>query len=93
MYTILIRLPPETSEDAAPSIKMITEDVPLSELNIVPMPVPMAGGLAGASGVRASDRDSYYSAVRRPSHMPDIRMPLNAKAVPKQLGASGATSG
>ncbi|XP_034253141.1 muscarinic acetylcholine receptor DM1 isoform X2 [Thrips palmi] len=82
VYTILIRLPPETAEDSAPSIKMITEDVPLSDL--LPHSMQTTTG-------RLSERDSYYSAVRRPSHIPDVRMPLNAKSVPK-LG-SGATSG
>lgn len=28
---------------------------------------------------------------RRPSHMPDIRIPLNAKIIPKQLGGGGKT--
>lgn len=87
VYTILIRLPPETAEDSAPSIKMITEDVPLSDL----LPHSMQAVTTGRMSERMSDRDSYYSAVRRPSHIPDVRMPLNAKSVPK-LG-SGATSG
>lgn len=91
VYTVLIRLPPDSAEDATPSIKMIQDDVPMSQL--------LDGqGLAvlgqadrhreGGRDGHGRERDSYYSAVRRPSHIPDVRMPLNAKTVPKQLGAS-----
>ncbi|XP_052129373.1 muscarinic acetylcholine receptor DM1 isoform X3 [Frankliniella occidentalis] len=111
VYTILIRLPPETCEDSAPSIKLINDDVSMSEIMEA---LPSDGvGLPGLPALppipagrpvpdraldrvslseRNSDRESYYSAVRRPSHIQDVRMPLNAKSVPRQLGST-ATSG
>lgn len=80
VYTILIRLPPDgaTGEERAPSIKMIQDDVPL----------PTLTGSAAATGRRPlPSRDSEYSLplARRMSHAPDIRIPLNAKIIPKPL--------
>lgn len=76
VYTILIRLPPDggTGDDRAPSIKMIQDDVPLPVMTVPPRrPLP--------------SRDSEYSLPlgRRMSHAPDIRIPLNAKIIPKPL--------
>lgn len=94
VYTILIRLPSDSGgggagagaagvgnqslqvqgEDRAPSIKMIQDDVPL------PLPHPSRRALPS--------RDSEYSLPipRRPSsHAQDIRIPLNAKIIPKPM--------
>lgn len=79
VYTILIRLPPDgggtgSGEDRAPSIKMIQDDVPLPVMTVPPRrPLP--------------SRDSDYSLVggRRQSHAPDLRIPLNAKIIPKPI--------
>ncbi|KAK5650257.1 hypothetical protein RI129_001286 [Pyrocoelia pectoralis] len=77
VYTILIRLPGESTEGTSsaetPSIKMISDDVPRPAIR--------------------SHTDSNYAFSnvqtnhlnRRPSAMPDIRIPLNAKIIPKQL--------
>lgn len=92
VYTILIRLPSDSGgggaggggaggangsaqgEDRAPSIKMIQDDVPL------PLPHPNARRALPS-------RDSEYSLpiTRRPSHAQDIRIPLNAKIIPKPI--------
>lgn len=81
VYTILIRLPPDGASasngvEMAPSIKMIHEDSPIAPTNLLPR--------------RAlPSRDSEYSLPlgRRMSHIaPDVRIPLNAKIIPKQLG-------
>ncbi|XP_018320921.1 muscarinic acetylcholine receptor DM1 [Agrilus planipennis] len=77
IYTILIRLPGDTNEGAptneAPSIKMIPEDIPR----------PLRTHAAG-------DMDYPYVQAnhlnRRPSAVSDIRIPLNAKIIPKQMG-------
>lgn len=89
VYTILIRLPsdsggggatgtgaqngPAQGEDRAPSIKMIQDDVPL------PLPHPSRRALPS--------RDSEYSLPihRRSSQAQDIRIPLNAKIIPKPI--------
>jgi muscarinic acetylcholine receptor M3 len=73
VYTILIRLPPDGGTDErAPSIKMIQDDVPLPVMTVPPRrPLP--------------SRESDYSLQfgRRASHAPTI--PLNAKIIPKPL--------
>lgn len=77
VYTILIRLPSDngtgTGDDTAPSIKMIQDEVPIPSVS-VPTRRPLPS------------RDSEYSLPlgRRMSHAPDIRIPLNAKIIPKQ---------
>ncbi|KAM7345231.1 muscarinic Acetylcholine Receptor, A-type isoform 1-T6 [Cochliomyia hominivorax] len=81
VYTILIRLPPDTASanngaEITPSIKMIHEDSPIAPSSIVPRRT-------------LPSRDSEYSLPlgRRISHIsPDVRIPLNAKIIPKQLG-------
>ena len=81
VYTILIRLPadggnPCNGVDMTPSIKMIHEDSPIAPTNLPPRRT-------------LPSRDSEYSLPlgRRMSHItPDVRIPLNAKIIPKQLG-------
>lgn len=79
VYTILIRLPGEPGEGAAcaegPSIKMIPEDVPRTGRG----PHGDGGGDYALNPAQANHLN------RRPSAMPDIRIPLNAKIIPKQL--------
>uniref|UniRef100_A0A1I8PN45 G-protein coupled receptors family 1 profile domain-containing protein n=2 Tax=Stomoxys calcitrans TaxID=35570 RepID=A0A1I8PN45_STOCA len=81
VYTILIRLPPDAASatngiEMAPSIKMIHDDSPIVPTNLLPRRT-------------LPSRDSEYSLPlgRRMSHItPDVRIPLNAKIIPKQLG-------
>ncbi|KRT85866.1 G protein-coupled receptor, partial [Oryctes borbonicus] len=77
VYTILIKLPSETSDDPTcnnvPSIKMIPEGTPKS-------------GRQQMDGEFALGSTMQVNHLRRPSAMPDIRIPLNAKIIPKQLG-------
>ncbi|XP_059607679.1 muscarinic acetylcholine receptor DM1 [Phlebotomus argentipes] len=79
VYTILIRLPPDggQGDEKAPSIKMIQDDVPL----------PLVGGPPRRP---LPSRDSEYSLPlgRRASHATDVRIPLNAKIIPKTLTAT-----
>lgn len=86
VYTILIRLPNEPAagngtDDLQPSIKMIPEAV-------VPNVIGNVGGVQTGLGRRSNDTTDFYTnnhLNRRPSQMPDIRIPLNAKIIPKQL--------
>lgn len=79
VYTILIRLPPEgaTGDERMPSIRMIHDDVPLpaTALAVPPPRRPLPS------------RESEYSLPlgRRMSHAQDVRIPLNAKIIPKSL--------
>lgn len=77
VYTILIRLPPDGGggDERAPSIKMIQDDVPLPSLITVPPRRPLPS------------RDSEYSLpiTRRASHAMDMKLPMNAKIIPKAL--------
>lgn len=77
VYTILIRLPGESNEGSStadtPSIKMIPEDAPRAPLRLH----------ADANYTLGSSAQNHLN--RRPSAMPDIRIPLNAKIIPKQL--------
>lgn len=74
VYTIVIRLPGDGGEGTAcseaPSIKMIPEDN-----------IPRSGRLH-PDGEFAGQPNHLN---RRPSAMPDIRIPLNARIIPKQL--------
>lgn len=105
MYTILIRLPPDTAScDASsadqPSIKMIADD----GAGVAPSSLtPLRGRSVAATAGRVDSADYSLSlhpggggfpspaAARRPSHMPDIRIPLNAKIIPKQLAPGSKT--
>ncbi|KAK9880404.1 hypothetical protein WA026_010283 [Henosepilachna vigintioctopunctata] len=73
VYTILIKLPPTDrteGETEGPSIKMIPEDR------------PTIGTRHDGYSLNAAHSNHV---TRRPSAMPDIRIPLNAKIIPKQL--------
>nr|CAD7568224.1 unnamed protein product [Timema californicum] len=114
VYTILIRLPPDsTSCDGGsgtmdqPSIKMIAEDgvgsTPVRSLahaqRLVGR-VDSANSMGGGGDYNLSLHPAGGFPVspainRRPSQMPDIRIPLNAKIIPKQLatGSKALLSG
>ncbi|XP_049806683.1 muscarinic acetylcholine receptor DM1-like [Schistocerca nitens] len=122
VYTILIRLPPDSascdSTADQPSIKMIADDGSGAAAAASGLGGAGAAGAPGAAGAGAgaaaatltplrgraaaarADSGDYSlslhpagaptafpspAAARRPSHMPDIRIPLNAKIIPKQL--------
>lgn len=74
VYTILIRLPGEPGEGAncteGPSIKMIPEVSPRNHTD-------------AADYSHSQNQSNHLN--RRPSAMTDIRIPLNAKIIPKQL--------
>ncbi|KAG6440783.1 hypothetical protein O3G_MSEX001533 [Manduca sexta] len=79
VYTILIRLPDVDTE--RPTIKMITEESPPQ----------------GRTHYRPTRGDSelnlhpagHAALTRRTSHIQDVRIPLNAKIIPKQLAGKG----
>lgn len=84
VYTIVIRLPPNdcnTEGGAAsaegPSIKMIPEDIPANRITS-----------ANRAHINADYNLSFSHSNnlnRRPSAAPDVRIPLNARIIPKQL--------
>lgn len=80
VYTILIRLPGDTTDcdETQPSITMIAEDSPVRSHKAHNSTVDFNLSLHPGGGNTHS---------RRPSHIPDIRIPLNpnAKIIPKQL--------
>lgn len=78
VYTILIRLPGEGSEGICqepPTIKMIPSDTPKTSRALID----------GDYSINTSLQTNHLN--RRPSAMPDIRIPLNAKIIPKQLAS------
>lgn len=84
VYTILIRLPDADSE--RPSIKMITEESPPSNTRIHYRPPTR-----GDSEMNLHPA-GHPALTRRTSHLQDVRIPLNAKIIPKQLAGKGITS-
>ncbi|XP_055318902.1 muscarinic acetylcholine receptor DM1 isoform X2 [Sitodiplosis mosellana] len=89
VYTILIRLPPDggSGDERAPSIKMIQDDVPLALTHPPRRPLPTRDSDLGdvklnLDGVKLN---SGLPLNRRLSHAPDIRIPLNAKIITKNL--------
>ncbi|KAK6631743.1 hypothetical protein RUM43_013807 [Polyplax serrata] len=98
VYTILIRLPPDsTGCDGSgvvdqPSIKMIENDGPLSLRSNAGIPPRLAGRVDSSTSMGldyGGFPTSPGSALsRRPSQIPDVRIPLNAKIIPKQLAGN-----
>lgn len=77
VYTIVIRLPPNdctegTAPSEGPSIKMIPEDLPR-----------VARSHVNADYALSFSHSNNLN--RRPSAAPDVRIPLNARIIPKQL--------
>lgn len=94
VYTILIRLPaePPPAGDQQPTIKMIPA---VDSSSVRPPQIPSGHLLQPHGGVGGHD-DLLPNHImnRRPSAIPDIRIPLNAKIIPKQLaGKAGAVMG
>ncbi|KAI5639513.1 7 transmembrane receptor (rhodopsin family) domain-containing protein [Phthorimaea operculella] len=83
VYTILIRLPDQDTE--RPSIKMITEESPPTNIRTQYRPP-----LRGDSELNLHPA-GHPALTRRTSHMQDVRIPLNAKIIPKQLAGKGIT--
>lgn len=84
VYTILIRLPDQDTE--RPSIKMITEESPPTITRTHYRP-PTRGD--SELNLHPS---GHPALTRRTSHFQDVRIPLNAKIIPKQLAGKGITS-
>lgn len=75
VYTIVIRLPGDHGvKTEMPSIKMIAEDEP-----------PRVGRHEGGYTLNSTHSNHIN---RRPSAMTDVRIPLNAKIIPKQLAGN-----
>lgn len=83
VYTILIRLPDADTE--RPSIKMITEESPPTNTRTHYRPA------RGDSELNIHPA-GHAALTRRTSHIQDVRIPLNAKIIPKQLAGKGITS-
>lgn len=94
----MIRLPPDSANcDGSgvadqPSIKMIENDGPLPSRGNAGIP-PRLVGRVDSSTSTGLDSSPFPAAPttassRRPSQMPDVRIPLNAKIVPKQLAGN-----
>ncbi|XP_050348620.1 muscarinic acetylcholine receptor DM1 [Nymphalis io] len=84
VYTILIRLPDADTD--RPSIKMITEESPPT--NTRTQYRPPARGDSELNLHPAG----HAALTRRTSHIQDVRIPLNAKIIPRQLAGKGITS-
>ncbi|XP_022904385.2 muscarinic acetylcholine receptor DM1 isoform X2 [Onthophagus taurus] len=84
VYTILIRLP-DTLDGAGdgPSIKMIPEDA--ARLTQQQLSATAATKQIDSNLTDFGSNIHTNHLNRRPSAMPDIRIPLNAKIIPKQL--------
>lgn len=83
VYTILIRLPDADTERA--TIKMITEDSPPSATRTHFRPT------RGDSELNLHPA-GHANLTRRTSAIQDVRIPLNAKIIPKQLVGKGLTA-
>ncbi|CAH2269030.1 jg16054 [Pararge aegeria aegeria] len=83
VYTILIRLPDADSE--RPTIKMITEESPPNARSHYRPPA------RGDSELNLHPA-GHPALTRRTSHIQDVRIPLNAKIIPKQLAGKCITS-
>lgn len=84
VYTIVIRLPDADSDRA--TIKMITEESPPSNTRTHYRPPTR-----GDSEMNLHPA-GHPALTRRTSHLQDVRIPLNAKIIPKQLAGKGITS-
>lgn len=95
VYTILIKLPSNGGKySEGPTIKMINDDSVTTQLHSMMEDSEDDGGDistrdGGATKVYRLGPGTVSSpstaVMRRPSQMPDIRMPLNAKSIPKTL--------
>lgn len=97
IYTVVIKLPGSCSKHSeGTSIKMFNEDMSVElhkimedtdDDEVVVGGSGVGGGsgvvVVGASKVSRPGGASPSSVMRRPSQMPDIRIPLNAKSIPK----------
>lgn len=69
---------------------MITDDMPATPLRSGVRPTRVENSTAGDYNLSLHPGGGYHTTVnRRPSHISDIRIPLNAKIIPKQLAAAG----
>lgn len=95
VYTILIKLPSNGGKyNEGPSIKMIHDESVSIQLHSMMEDSEDDGGGGGVGGgggagklfrLGGSSVSTPSTVTRRPSQMPDIRIPLNAKNIPKVL--------
>lgn len=85
VYTILIRLPGPDLEAERPSITMISEESPPNARTHYRPPN------RGDSEFNLHPA-GHPALTRRTSHIQDVRIPLNAKIIPKQLAGKGIPS-
>ncbi|XP_011164803.1 muscarinic acetylcholine receptor DM1 isoform X2 [Solenopsis invicta] len=93
IYTVLIKLPSNGGKySEGPSIKMINDETVSIQLPSMLEDSEDDGSAGGDAsklfrlgGGTISSISSPSTVTRRPSQMPDIRIPLNAKNIPKTL--------
>jgi len=94
VYTIVIKLPSNGGKySEGPTIKMIHDDSVTTQLHMMEDSEDDGGDISGRDGGAAkvfrlgpgTVSSPSTAVMRRPSQMPDIRIPLNAKNIPKTL--------
>lgn len=70
-----------------PSIKQIQDDIPMPSTATPRRPLPTIDSNLGEVNLNLDPIKLNTTLGRRISHAPDIRIPLNAKIIPKQLKA------
>ncbi|KAH0953262.1 hypothetical protein HN011_000922 [Eciton burchellii] len=94
VYTIVIKLPSNGGKySEGPTIKMIHDDSVTTQLHMMEDSEDDGGDISGRDGGAAkvfrlgpgTVSSPSTAVMRRSSQMPDIRIPLNAKNIPKTL--------
>nr|CAI5829168.1 unnamed protein product [Callosobruchus analis] len=86
VYTILIRLPPPSNETGGVNATSGAGQTEGASIKMIP---EITRNHVDGSTDYILQNQTNYHLNRRPSAMPDIRIPLNAKIIPKQLASGG----